>query len=124
MACYLLEDACSRYCLNSDEFLSWQRCIDRFGLAGLRSTRTQFYLSRVAKQEGRRNSVWKRLVDYALVSIPVAALGGALLNDGSCLRGYDHSIGNHVWNYDFVEAQTHDGRKVRLMTLIDQFTRE
>jgi transposase InsO family protein len=31
---------------------------------------------------------------------------------------------NHVWSYDFVEAQTHDGRKVRLMTLIDGFTRE
>lgn len=30
---------------------------------------------------------------------------------------------NHVWSYDFVEAQTHDGRKVRLMTLIDEFTR-
>jgi transposase InsO family protein len=29
-----------------------------------------------------------------------------------------------VWSYDFVEAQTHDGRKVRLMTLIDEFTRE
>jgi hypothetical protein len=46
-----LDEACSRYCLNSDEFLSWQRCIDRFGLAGLRSTRTQFYLSGVTKQE-------------------------------------------------------------------------
>ena len=28
-----------------------------------------------------------------------------------------------VWSYDFVEAQTHDGRKLRLMTLIDEFTR-
>ena len=27
-----LDEACSRYCLNSDELLSWQRCIDRFGL--------------------------------------------------------------------------------------------
>jgi len=27
-----------------------------------------------------------------------------------------------VWSYDFVEAQTHDGRKLRLMTLIDEFT--
>jgi hypothetical protein len=26
-----------------------------------------------------------------------------------------------VWSYDFVEAQTHDGRKLRLMTLIDEF---
>ena len=31
---------------------------------------------------------------------------------------------NHVWSYDFVEAQIHDGRKRRLMTLIDEFTRE
>jgi transposase InsO family protein len=29
-----------------------------------------------------------------------------------------------VWSYDFVEAQTHDGRKLRPMTLIDEFTRE
>jgi hypothetical protein len=28
-----------------------------------------------------------------------------------------------VWSYYFVEAQTHDGRKLRLMTLIDEFTR-
>lgn len=28
--------------------------------------------------------------------------------------------GNHVWSYDFVEAQTHDGRKLRVMTLIDE----
>jgi hypothetical protein len=26
---------------------------------------------------------------------------------------------NHVWSYDFVETQTRDGRKLRLMTLID-----
>ena len=31
---------------------------------------------------------------------------------------------NHVWSYDFVEAQTHDGRKLRLMTLIDEYTRQ
>ena len=38
-----LEEACSRYGLNPDEFLSWQHCMDRFGLAGLRTTRIQFY---------------------------------------------------------------------------------
>jgi putative transposase len=31
---------------------------------------------------------------------------------------------NHVWSCDFVEAQTHDGRKIRLLKLIDEFTRE
>ncbi|SEP36990.1 Integrase core domain-containing protein [Methylobacterium sp. ap11] len=29
----------------------------------------------------------------------------------------------HVWSYDFVEARTHDGRKVRLLNVIDEFTR-
>src|ERR1700739_3109302 len=36
-----LDEACSRYALNPDEFLSWQNCIDRFGLPGLRTTRSQ-----------------------------------------------------------------------------------
>jgi hypothetical protein len=32
-----LEEAFSRYALNSEEFLSWRNCIYRFGLAGLRT---------------------------------------------------------------------------------------
>ena len=49
--------------------------------------------------------------------------GRLWLNDGSCIRlRPEHP--NHVWSYDFVEAQTHDGRKLRLMTLIDEFSRE
>jgi hypothetical protein len=38
-----LEEACSRYTLTVDEFLSWQRSIEQHGLAGLRCTRTQQY---------------------------------------------------------------------------------
>jgi len=49
--------------------------------------------------------------------------GRLWLNDGSCVRLRPQRR-NHVWSYDFVEAQTHDGRKLRLMTLIDEFTRE
>ena len=44
--------------------------------------------------------------------------GRLWLNDGSCIR-LRPEWRNHVWSYDFVEAQTHDGRKLRLMTLID-----
>ena len=40
-----LEEACDRYKLTVDEFLSWQRSIDRHGLAGLRATRIQDYRS-------------------------------------------------------------------------------
>lgn len=38
-----LDDACKRYSLTVDEFLSWQRSIDRHGLAGLRTTQIQVY---------------------------------------------------------------------------------
>jgi transposase InsO family protein len=45
------------------------------------------------------------------------------LNDGSCIR-LRPAHANHVWSFDFVEAATHDGRRIRLMTLIDEFTRK
>jgi len=38
-----LEDACKRYSLTVEEFLSWQRSLDSHGLAGLRTTRIQQY---------------------------------------------------------------------------------
>lgn len=38
-----LEDACERYRLSVEEFLSWQRLIDRHGMRGLRTTRLQQY---------------------------------------------------------------------------------
>jgi uncharacterized membrane protein YgcG len=38
-----LEEACQRYSLSSEEFLSWQRLIDRHGVRGLRTTRLQEY---------------------------------------------------------------------------------
>jgi hypothetical protein len=38
-----LEEACNRYKLSIEEFLSWQRLIDSHGLAGLRVTRLQDY---------------------------------------------------------------------------------
>ncbi len=38
-----LDEACRRYRLSVEEFLSWQRSIDRDGLPGLRATRIQHY---------------------------------------------------------------------------------
>ena len=38
-----LDDACNRYRLTNEEFLTWQKSIDRHGLAGLRTTRQQQY---------------------------------------------------------------------------------
>jgi hypothetical protein len=36
-----LEEACDRYTLTVEEFLSWQQSIDRYGLPGLRATRSE-----------------------------------------------------------------------------------
>lgn len=38
-----LEEACTRYTLTVEEFLSWQASIEDHGLAGLRTTRIQQY---------------------------------------------------------------------------------
>src|SRR5829696_1110846 len=49
--------------------------------------------------------------------------GRLWLADGSCIRlRPEHP--NHVWSYDFVEDRTHDGRKFRLLNVIDEFTHE
>lgn len=49
-----LADACKRYDLTVEEFLSWQRLIDAHGQAGLRSTRLQSYreLERATELDG------------------------------------------------------------------------
>ncbi len=49
--------------------------------------------------------------------------GRLWLNDGSCVRLRPMYAG-HVWAYDFVEARTHDGRKFRILTIIDEASRE
>ena len=49
--------------------------------------------------------------------------GRLWLNDGSCVRLRPQHR-DHVWSYDFVFSRTHDGRPVRMLTLIDEFTRE
>ena len=45
------------------------------------------------------------------------------LNDGSCIRLRPQRP-NHVWAYDFVLMRTHDGKAVRLLVVIDEYTRE
>ena len=49
--------------------------------------------------------------------------GRLWLNDGSCVR-LRATHKDHVWAYDFVQARTHDGRSFRMLTLVDEYTRE
>ena len=49
--------------------------------------------------------------------------GRLWLNDGSCVR-LRPEWKDHVWAYDFVQIRTHDGRGVRLLTIMDAYSRE
>jgi len=49
--------------------------------------------------------------------------GRLWLADGSCIRlRPEHR--NHVWSYDFVEDRIQDGRKYRMLSVLDEFTHE
>ena len=49
--------------------------------------------------------------------------GRLWFTDGSCVRLRPQRQ-NHVWAYDFVALRTRDGRPVRLLTVVDEYTRE
>jgi transposase InsO family protein len=49
--------------------------------------------------------------------------GRLWLNDGSCIRLRPERR-NHVWSYDFVTVRDAAGRAIRMLTLIDEYTRE
>jgi putative transposase len=49
--------------------------------------------------------------------------GRLWLNDGSCVR-LRPTHRHHVWSYDFMQDRTHDGRPIRILTVIDEFSRE
>jgi putative transposase len=69
----------------------------------------------------RVERIWRR--EGLKVPAKQPKKGRLWLNDGSCVRlRPEHR--DHVWSYDFVEARTHDGRKFRMLNVVDEFTRE
>jgi len=69
----------------------------------------------------RVERIWRR--EGLKVPAKQPKRGRLWLHDGSCIRlRPEHR--NHVWSYDFVEDRTHDGRKYRMLNVIDEFTHE
>jgi len=52
-----------------------------------------------------------------------AKKGRLYFNDGSCLR-LRPMHKNHVWSYDFVQERLQNGKKIRLLTVMDEYTRK
>ena len=44
-------------------------------------------------------------------------------SENSCIRHRAERI-NHVWSYDFLVDRTEDGRQLKLLAVIDEYTRE
>ena len=45
------------------------------------------------------------------------------LNDGSCIRQRPE-YKNHVWSYDFVSDKTYSGQPIKILNIIDEYSRE
>ena len=65
--------------------------------------------------------IWRR--EGLKVPMKQPKRGRLWMNDGSCVR-LRAERRNHVWAYDFVEERTHDGRRFRMLCVVDEFTRE
>jgi transposase InsO family protein len=69
----------------------------------------------------RVERIWRR--EGLKVPTKQPKRGRLWLNDGSCVRQRaEHP--NHVWSYDFVFDRTHDGRPLRMLVIVDEYTRE
>jgi transposase InsO family protein len=69
----------------------------------------------------RVERIWRR--EGLKVPLKQPKRGRLWLTDGSCIRlRPEHR--NHVWSYDFVEDCTHNGRKYRMLNVLDEFTHE
>jgi len=58
---------------------------------------------KVAKKQKKRRRLW--------------------LNDDSCIR-LRPEYANHVWSYDILEDKTYNGKKFRILNIMDEYTRE
>ena len=93
----------------------------QYGRYGYR--RITALLRRAGWQVGkdRVQCIWRR--EGLKVPAKQRPRGRLWLEDGSCVRLRPERP-KHVWSYDFVSAMTHDGRTMRILTLIDEYTRE
>jgi putative transposase len=93
----------------------------RFGRYGYRRVTALLRAAGWAVNRKRVERIWRR--EGLKVPAKQPKRGRLWLRDGSCVRlRPEHA--NHVWSYDFVEDRTHDGRKYRMLNVLDEFTRE
>jgi len=112
------------YRLSSEEEILTARMVElatRYGRYGYRR------ITALLRQEGwevnhkRIERIWRK--EGLKVPQKQPKRARLWLNDGSCIRlRPEHR--DHVWSYDFVMARTTEGRAFRILTILDEYTRE
>jgi putative transposase len=97
------------------------RLATRFGRYGYRRITAMLRADGWRVNHKRVARIWRR--EGLKVPGKQPKRGRLWLNDGSCIRLRPQHR-NHVWAYDFVEDRTRDGHKFRMLTVIDEITRE
>ncbi|GAA3265157.1 hypothetical protein GCM10020258_53190 [Sphingomonas yabuuchiae] len=92
----------------------------QYGRYGYRRVTALLHAAGWSVNHKRVERIWRR--EGLKVPQRQPKRGRLWLNDGSCIRLRPEYPG-HVWAYDFVEERTHDGRKFRILTIIDEASR-
>jgi len=93
----------------------------QYGRYGYRRITVELRKARWCVGNDRVQRIWRR--EGLKVPQKQRPRGRLWLNDGSCVRLRPERE-NHVWSYDFVSGCTHDGRTLRMLTLLDEFSRK
>jgi transposase InsO family protein len=92
-----------------------------YGRQGYRRITAMLRVQRWRVNAKRVQRIWRR--EGLKVPPPQPKRGRLWPNDGSCI-GLRPCWPGHVWAYDFVQDRTLDGRPFRMLTIIDEYTRE
>ena len=93
----------------------------RYGRYGYRRVTTLLRVEGWRVNHKRVERIWRQ--EGLKVPQKQPKKGRLWLNDGSCIRLRPERK-NHVWSYDFMVARTQDGRAFRMLTILDEYTRE
>ena len=97
------------------------RLASRFGRYGYRQITNLLRIEGWQVNHKRVERIWRQ--EELKVPRRQPKRGRLWLNDGSCIR-LRPLHRNHVWSYDFVSTRTHDGRALKLLTVLDEYTRQ
>ena len=93
------------------------RLASRFGRYGYRRVTDMLRIEGWGVNHKRVERIWRQ--EGLKVPERQPKRGRLWLNDGSCIRLRPLYRG-HVWSYDFVASRTHDGRALKLLTVLDE----